>query len=150
MKTTVKKPTKKELNTLSNKIGRERAIQILDITFINPERVLALGIELGLTIDELINEITENTRNDMYEFGNKEYYVLTDDEADTKNDESIESYIDECIMPELPKHLQNYFDDERFKRDARMDGRGHNLAAYDGHENYQTVNGTTYYIYRWN
>jgi hypothetical protein len=87
-----------------------------------------------------VEEIDEN--------GNGRYMVLTDDEADEKWDEYLDNYIDECILPEIPETYQCYFDDEKWKRDARIDGRGHCLASYDGHENEETVEGTTFYIYR--
>jgi len=34
----------------------------------------------------------------------------------------------------MPKFTQFYFDDEKWKNDARMDGRGHSLSSYDGCE----------------
>ncbi len=50
----------------------------------------------------------------------------------------------------LPKEYRRYFDSDSFICDCKMDGRGHSLAKYDGHEHEQTVNGTTYYLYRIN
>ncbi len=87
-----------------------------------------------------------------------DYMVLTDAEADVKWEESLDSYIDECITPEIDKlsegagNLSYYitFDEETWKRDARMDGRGHSLSSYDGNENEETVEGETFYIYRTN
>ena len=78
----------------------------------------------------------------------EEYLVLTDDEADDQEDEHLENYIDDCM--EIPEHLMGYFDREKWKKDARMDGRGHSLSSYDGSEYEEEVNGTTYYIYRRN
>ena len=52
----------------------------------------------------------------------------------------LDSYIEECITPEIDKlevgNLSAYikFDEEMWKRDARMDGRGHSLSSYDGNE----------------
>ena len=57
-----------------------------------------------------------------------------EEEADTAWDESLDSYLDDCILPELPEEVQRYFDREAWKRDARMDGRGHCLNSYDGSE----------------
>lgn len=79
-----------------------------------------------------------------------DYLVLTDEEADDRWEESMDSYIEECILPELPKNLRYYFDSEKWKKDASFDGRGHSLASYDGEEHEEKVNGTTYYIYRIN
>lgn len=41
-----------------------------------------------------------------------------------------------------------YFDNEAWKADARHDGRGHSLNRYNGHEDKETVNLDTFYIYR--
>jgi|688.fasta_scaffold382403_2 hypothetical protein len=87
-----------------------------------------------------------------------DYMILTDEEADEKWEESLDNYIEECITPEIDKlsegagNLSYYitFDEESWKRDARMDGRGHSLSSYDGHENEETIEGTTFYIYRTN
>jgi len=76
------------------------------------------------------------------------YMVLTDDEANEKWEASLDSYLEECIYPELPEVAKRYFDDEAWKRDARHDGRGHSINSYDGGEDEETVNGVTYYIYR--
>lgn len=70
------------------------------------------------------------------------------DEANDKWNDSLDSYIQECILPELPKAYMNYFDEDAWKYDAKMDGRGHSLASYDGNENEETVNDETYYIYK--
>ena len=71
----------------------------------------------------------------VYSVDGAEYAVGTDREADDAWDQSLESYIDECIMPEIKdENLRNYFDCEKWKRDAKHDGRGHSLASYDGNE----------------
>lgn len=79
-----------------------------------------------------------------------EYVVYTDEEADEIWDENLENYVDECILPEIPEPYRLYFDFKSWKDDARLDGRGHSISLYDGNEYEQTVNGTTYYIYRMN
>ena len=101
---------------------------------------------------ENLTEVEEHDSDDY----NNDYLVLTDEEADEKWEELLDSYIEECITPEIDNieigHLSSYitFDEEMWKRDARMDGRGHSLNSYDGNEDEETVNGTTYYIYRIN
>jgi hypothetical protein len=107
----------------------------------------ALAVFLEVELDD-INEVSYD--EDHFEIGDAEYWVLTDDEADDAWDESLDNYIDECILPELPDFAANYFDEERWKRDARIDGRGHSLSLYDGAENDVEFNGETYYIYRTN
>lgn len=108
--------------------------------------ILALRLELDdfrsyMTIDHGIVSLGRDTQ----------YLALTDDEADDAVDERLEEYIDDCL--EIPDHLASYFDRDAWKRDARMDGRGHTLATYDGHELYQDVtlpsgHVETIYLYR--
>lgn len=92
----------------------------------------------------------KNTRENAIE-NDGEYLVLTDDEADTTYDEALDNYIDECILPEMPEMAQNYFDYDACKRDLQINSsRGDTLNRYDGTEEYITVNGTDYFIYRTN
>jgi len=95
------------------------------------------------------SDITEEDSNRFGAHG-RDYLVVDDDEADELWDESLESYIDECI--EIPENMKFYFDRDRWKKDARVDGRGHSLGRYDGNENDVTVeydgSKETYYIYR--
>lgn len=95
------------------------------------------------------NNLTQIEEYDEDNYDNN-YMVLTDEEADEKWEESLNSYLDDCIYPELPDNMKNYFDDEKWKRDARYDGRGHSLSSYDGNENEETIGDTTCYIYRIN
>lgn len=114
------------------------------------ERMEAVAILLGLDEEEK-QELREGGWNDnIIEYYNEEYEVLTDEEADDRWEEELNNYIDECIRPELPEFLGNYFDEEAWKRDARFDGRGHSISRYDGCENEIKVNDTYYYIYRQN
>jgi hypothetical protein len=97
------------------------------------------------------SEIEKSSYNDnLFEVGKQEYLVCTDEEADELWEESLDSYLEDCIYPELPPNMQGYFDDEKWKRDARFDGRGHSLSGYDGHENEETIDSETFYIYRTN
>lgn len=95
----------------------------------------------------------ETIENYLYfNYSIEDYLILTDEEADEKWDESLEDYIDCCILPELPEQYRRYFDCESFKFDAKFDGRGHSLASYDGEENEEYVEEfrQTFYIYRLN
>jgi len=97
----------------------------------------------------LLDDEIENSYGEMFEAEGKEFYVYDDEEADEAWDESLENYIDECM--EIPVNLLPYFDREKWKYDARVDGRGHSLSGYDGNENDEVgIDGVTYYIYRWN
>ena len=111
------------------------------------QRIEALTAHLELTGDER-EEITVSSYDEtLLEYGLQEYMVLTDDEANERWEESLNSYIDDCIIPELPEFAAQYFDEEKWKRDARHDGRGHCLSSYDGHE-HQAAHGL--FIYRIN
>ena len=104
----------------------------------------------------------------------KDYLVLTDNEAD----EMVGDYIEETVGMFNPSFLSDYtgIDEDVFvtlqeagKYDTvkqivlrndksgafalaavQADGRGHFLATYDFNEHEVTVNDTTYYIYRVN
>jgi len=93
--------------------------------------------------DELVQSTYDSN---LFEYGSSEYLVCTDSEADELWDEELENYIDECILHELPECYRNYFDNEAWKSDAKMDGRGHSLNRYDGNE--YNVDG--FYIYQTN
>jgi len=128
-----------------NSIGRKTEDDIDD------DRILALGNHLGLTYSEMYDDIIKVRYGDYnYEYGNQEYLVMTDCEANILYDECLSNYIEECILPELPKGYRKYFDNDAWKEDVAIDGREHWLASYDGREYCKEVNGETYYIYRIN
>lgn len=110
-------------------------------------RIKALAKHLECGIDDL----SESTYDEqVIDCGRQEYLVVTDDEANNIWDERLESYIDDCILPDLPDHLQSYFDSERWKVDAQMDGRGHSIASYDSCEYDVEIDDETLYIFRLN
>ena len=83
----------------------------------------------------------------VYTVDGEEYAVGSDSECDDAWDQSLDSYLDECIYPELNGTLANYFDNEKWKRDAKFDGRGHSLSSYNGEE---IELGGDFYAYRIN
>lgn len=112
------------------------------------DKLIALAAHLGCSL-ESINENADDTYDSDDEPG--EYRVLTDSEADEAFNESIENYVDECILPECPENIRNYFDTDRFRRDVEIsDGRGPSLASYDSEENEEKVDGEWFFIYRVN
>ena len=118
-------------------------------TFTNPERARALASFLAIRW----TQIDEQSCNDQaFDADGAEYEVLTDDEADQRWEESLESYLEECIYPDLPESMRFYFDDEAWKRDARTDGRGHAIAHYDGCDNdaQDPITGESFIIIRTN
>lgn len=118
----------------------------------NEEKKLALAKHLDCEPDELSEERYDCYGMTVFSLGSKEYAVATDEEADEAWDQSLDSYIEECITPEIDRlevgNLSAYikFDEEMWKRDARMDGRGHSLSSYDGNED----EAGDFYIYRLN
>jgi hypothetical protein len=113
-------------------------------------KALALAAHLKVSPDT-ISECKFG--NDLYECENEpgEYLVLTDSEADVAFEQSVENYVDECVLTEIPERYRFYFDTAAFVRDVEMnDGRGPTLAGYDGAENEEQIDGTWYYIYRVN
>ena len=76
------------------------------------------------------------------------YLVVTDDEANDLWDKSLESYFEECVLSQIPEHLQYYFDEELWKQDAKTDGRGHALSLYDSCEESEEVEDEVFYIFR--
>jgi hypothetical protein len=93
---------------------------------------------------------TVTDRRTTEETDSGHYLVLTDTEADKAQDEALESLLDDtgCV----PGSDSPYFDRERWKTDARQDGRGHIISGYDGEEREETdpATGETFYIYRTN
>ena len=101
----------------------------------NYEKVLALMEHTGDEWDSAESDVGSR------------YFVYTDEEAEKKFVESIRSYAEDRIQYEIPDDLVWYFDREAYIEDLHMD-RGQQLASYDGEENSEVINGTTYYIYK--
>jgi len=127
-------------------------IDSLNDSFIElDEKVEALVIALDISPDEIL-DITETKLDDcLFKVGNREYLVCTDDEADEKWDEALDSYIEECVLSEIPQQLRYYFDEEAWKNDAKInDCRAHSLSSYDGEELEEKIDKEWYFIYRVN
>lgn len=99
-----------------------------------------------LTLVEEISDLDIDT--DEISIDGEDLLILTDSEADDRWEEELDSYLDDCIYPEIPECYRRYFDEERWKDDARYDGRGHAIARYDGHENEFKIDDEWIYIYR--
>jgi len=111
----------------------------------NNDREQALAKHLGCEAADIKPEY-----GNEYAAEGKQYLVVTDEEADELWEDDLQHYLDDYIYSELPQNLVCYFDDEKWKRDARIDGRAHSLSRYDGCEYDEEINGVTYYIYRTN
>ncbi len=109
------------------------------------EKITALAQFLHVKPEQIGKEYDE------YRVGDKSFKVFTDSEADTAFESALDDYLEQIIWPELPEAYQMYFDEEAWKRDARINScRGNELSWYDGREEEVQVNGTWYYIYRTN
>ena len=86
----------------------------------------------------------------VYEVEGMDVLVVTEFQREVQWNESLENYIDDCILPDLPDMAQQYFDYEAWKRDARYDGAGHCLSHYDGIEHEYKFGEHWVYIYRQN
>ena len=125
------------------------------------------------------NNLTEVDEYDTEDYNN-DYLVLTNEEADAKAKESIietlwafnasflacETGIDEEVFKAIADNgrcesnndailsliegSKNSDIDSFVESAISADGRGHFMSSYDGNENEEDVNGTTYYIYRIN
>lgn len=106
----------------------------------NKEKIKALAAYLECEPEEIGEEKWDCYGMPIFSHGSAEYAVGTDAEADTAWDAELDNYIQECIMPEIEKidigNLSAYvnFDEEGWKHDAKIDGRGHALSRYDGDE----------------
>ena len=156
------------MGTLENNVIK--ALKPIVKNLDNP-RIKALAKYLELTKEEEKEIYYESY--DIYCFGNQEYLVLTDDEADEKVAEYIKdsvwafnpsflsshSGIDEGVFKLLQDKCESaneavlklIKDFDEFVEDAvATDGRGHFLSSYDGEENDHEHDNETYYIYQTN
>ncbi len=105
---------------------------------------LALVSELGA---EMLDADETTYDNCVFRVGGDEYLILTEDERDSRWDDYLESCLDDSGI--VPGADSPYFDRERWKEDARIDGAGV-LSSYDGTEYEFFRPGVCCYIYRTN
>lgn len=122
----------------------QRLLECNDLEDDDDIRGLVLVAELGADYVD-----AECSRYDecVFESGRGEYLVLTESERDERWDDCLEQYLDDGCVDGADSP---YFDRERWKNDARMDGAGHALSSYDGSEYECKVGDEWYYIYRTN
>lgn len=122
----------------------------MTITELQQEKDLALLKFLGIKAKD-VNEVQDDEYYVKVDGEERTYRVLTDEEADKAWEDSLDNYLEDFVMSEIPEAYQMYFDKEAWKRDARTNSwRGNELNYYDGSEDEEEINGTTYYIYRTN
>jgi hypothetical protein len=117
--------------------------------FDEPGKVRALAAWLDVHFS-IIEEQNDRYNEGYYTVEGITYQVLTDDEADEAQDQDLDSYLEECVFPDLPTNMVQYFDRDAWKEDAKMDGRGHSLGRYDGdeHEITDPESGEIFFAYR--
>lgn len=99
------------------------------------ESVVALAVNLEISYSDAESKISSS-----------EYLVLTDEEADKEaKARANNKLVDELYN--IPEHLITYFDKDSYI-DEQLEDRDSLLDYWDGSGDEETVNGTTYYIYR--
>lgn len=98
-------------------------------------KVVALMTNLDTTYDDAESDII-----------NESYLVLTDDEADAKATERAKERLADA-MYDVAEYLLAYFDTDKYLSE-QLEDRGALLDMWSGDEDYETVEGETYYIYR--
>ena len=81
-----------------------------------------------------------------FEVDGETWLVCDEDEKESKWDEALDHYLDECVEGGNGP----YFDRDAWKRDARMDGDGHCLSSYDGNVNECAAGPGWHFLYRQN
>jgi len=107
-------------------------------------KYLALVAEFGT---DALDACECNYDDCLLESGCGDFLVLTEDERESRWDDCLESYLDDGCVEGADSF---YFDREKWKSDARMDGAGHALSGYDGNEYEVNGCGEWFYIYRTN
>ncbi len=94
-------------------------------------------------------ELDELSAWTVIEIDGDDWYIVDENDRESMWDDCLQSYLDECVYPQLSEQWAPYFDEERWKRDARMDGAGHAISSYDGCEHeIHLPDGTWLYAYR--
>lgn len=118
---------------------------------ITDEKIVALMLQLNITIAEAILDIKKSKYSPhTYCYGEEEYLVMTDEEANNLFEEELDNFICEVMYTEIPEQYHKYINIELYKEDEKSVGRENYLANYDCNEGIEVVNNTNYYIYRRN
>ena len=93
-------------------------------------RKLALAQHLHIDVECIEDGVEFSSWGDcVFRAEGGEYLILTDDEASDKSEESLDKYLEKHLK--IPDSLKRYFDEDAWKTDARLRGRGEALALYD-------------------
>ena len=109
-------------------------------------KILARFLSVPL---ELIKVSESDSKGWLLEWGNYEYYVLTNDEADDLYREHLDNLFEDTVLTQIPEHLQIYIDKNQWLDDTiGNSSRAEELADYDSIENDIIIGGKVFYIYR--
>ena len=101
----------------------------------NNEVAKDLLTEIEVNFDEETIEELEDHLNDTdfeMDIDGATYRFIHDSEIENAFKEYMESYIDDCVLPEIPEYLQAYFDSESFISDTRINDGYSIFASYNG------------------
>lgn len=134
-----------EIVTKDTKFTEE---ELKEMSYDDEDKAIALAILYSVRKKDLLDwSAITNDRGNYWTIYWTEYLFGTDDEMDREWDEALESYIDDCILPWLNGYWQ-YFDNESWKDDVKMDWRWNTLNRYDGSEDDITYGWIIYYSYQ--
>ena len=97
-------------------------------------------------LDEMIEGNLDWKSNNYIkpDFTKYTYVALRQDEIDDIWTDSLIDLVADCYIRELPEHLKQCFDYDKFVEDCKENGRAHNFNGYDGTTELETED---YYIY---
>jgi len=90
-------------DSMSDKLSEDLFDLIADNNFSEPERVLALLHVADAEIGDI--EESDYGENKIFEIGEEEWMVLTDDEADEATVESVENTLDDISIFGMPQNI---------------------------------------------
>lgn len=124
-------------------------------------KAVALGLHLEMITEpdgngeiseedaQTLKSLEDTLDGDTCKVGKYEYTIFTDAEADEAARECVEQIFYDLFERDIPESMRRYFDMERWIDDVlKYDGRGPQLASYDGEEQEQFFEGEYYYIYK--
>lgn len=140
-------------------LSNEQVISIATELLNLDEFILAVleDVEDEEWLDQYSEELNDNDRkmialmmhtDELYEdLSDDDYLVLDDAEAEEAMEDYATNYCDDIILPEIPQHLQYYFDSDSWIADFINDADRGECLSTDLYEYAFEVLGTTYYIY---
>ena len=97
-------------------------------------------------LDEMIEGNLESTSYNYIEpdFTKYTYVALDKQKIDDIWHDSVIDLVDDCYLKGIPEQVKNYFNYDKFFKDAQYNGRANHFNGYDGRTELETEE---YYIY---